>query len=73
MRSIRVDLKYIYETQFPDLASLEINDKNVIEFKPLHNNSSLKKRKDKKIFIRAPFLKNGINRLKLKEFNPNTE
>ena len=54
MRSIRIDAKEcktLYETTWPDLGEILINDKKYVDLKPLANNSSLKKRKDEKLFI----------------------
>ena len=54
IRCIRIDgkdIKTLYETTWPDLGEILINDKKLLELKPLQQNSSLKKRKDEKIFI----------------------
>ncbi len=49
IRCIRLDGKQgSEEPTWPDIGDIAINGKRMIEFKPLQNNSSLKKRKDEK-------------------------
>ncbi len=58
----------MYETSWPDLGEMEMNDHKLLEFKPLQNNSSLKKRKDEKYYLRDPKLINlGPNFIVCKE------
>ena len=52
IRSIKLDGEHFFEQTWPDKASLKLNTKVVKEVKPLHQNSSLKKRRDEKLFNR---------------------
>ena len=70
IRSIRVDGKCLYETSWPDLGEITINDKKHLDLKPLQNNSSLKKRKDEKIFVESIMVKEGNNKITIREFHP---
>ena len=69
-RSIRVDLKYLYDYTWPDLGEISVNDKKIMDLKPLQNNSSLKRRKDDKITLTLTTLKEGINKIAVKEYIP---
>lgn len=46
IRCVRLDGPHNYDTTWPDLGELRINEKKILDFKPLAKNSSLKKRKD---------------------------
>ena len=70
MRSIRIDGKTLYETTWPDLGEISVNDKKFTDLKPLQTNSSLKKRKDDKIFIDGHLIKEGINKITIRETHP---
>jgi hypothetical protein len=49
VRCIKLDGKIgSEESTWPDIGELSMNGRRVIEFKPLPNNSSLKKRRDEK-------------------------
>lgn len=52
IRSLKLDGKHFFEQTWPDKAVIRVNNKAIKEFKPLHQNSSLKKRRDEKIFNR---------------------
>ncbi|KRX04649.1 Zinc finger, FYVE/PHD-type [Pseudocohnilembus persalinus] len=74
IRCIRVDIKHLYETTWPDFGEMKLNDQLLYDFKPLQMNSSLKKRKDEKYTIRdLQYLKMGENQLYIKEFTGNKE
>jgi len=61
VRCIRIDGKYgAEEPTWPDVGDVWINEKRVLEFRPLQNNSSLKKRKDEKLTTRE-FKSKGEN------------
>ena len=47
-----------------------MNDKKLTDLKPLQTNSSLKKRKDDKVFIDGHLIKEGNNKITLKESHP---
>ena len=70
VRSIRMESKIIYETTWPDLGEVLLNDKKLMDLKPLQTNSSLKKRKDERIFIEGYLIKEGHNKIAIKESNP---
>lgn len=54
VRCIRIDgTKNIYETTWPDLGIMKLNNETILEFKPLQSNSSLKKRKDEKLSFKG--------------------
>ena len=52
LRSIKMDGEHFFEQTWPDKCSIKINSKLIKEVKPLHQNSSLKKRRDEKLFNR---------------------
>jgi hypothetical protein len=64
VRSIKLDGEHFYEQTWPDKATLKLNGKVLKEIKPLHQNSSLKKRRDEKLFNRQN-LKVGPNTLSI--------
>lgn len=70
VRCIRIDgTKNIYETTWPDFGVMKLNNESVHEFKPLQNNSSLKKRKDEKLtFKGTKELIEGVNHLIISEY-----
>jgi len=68
IRSLKLDGKGNYEQTLPDSGTLRFNNSIVKEFKPLHQNSSLKKRKDEKFFSRHN-IKLGNNHLKIQYEN----
>lgn len=73
-RGIRIEGKYLYEITWPDLGELLFNEQKILEWKPLQNNSALKKRKDDKLpFRECQFIYKGRNRLTIREFQPSTE
>lgn len=63
VRCIRLEEKS-HEQTWPHMGELIINQYRYLEFKPLQQNSSLKKRKDEKFFTREP--KAGMNHFWLK-------
>lgn len=63
VRCIRLEEKYLEQT-WPQKGSLCLNNKKELEFKPLQNNSSLKKRRDEKFFSRN--VNSGSNSLVIK-------
>lgn len=68
IRCIRIEEKSS-ETTWPHQGELYLNSKRELEFKPLLQNSSLKKRRDEKFFTRAVYP--GMNSLYIK-FIPRT-
>jgi len=49
VRCIKLDGKInSEEPTWPDIGELTLNGKKIFDFKPLQNNSALKKRKDEK-------------------------
>ena len=65
IRSIKLEDKN-HEQCWPNSGELRLNYKKVLEFKPLQQNSSLKKRKDEKFFTNdIDFVKQGINHIEL--------
>lgn len=68
IRCIRIEEKS-HEQTWPHQGELLLNSKKELEFKPLQQNSSLKKRKDEKFFSRNVL--SGLNSLHLK-FVPRT-
>lgn len=60
IRTIKCDGEHFYEQTWPDKCSIKLNNELIKEVKPLHQNSSLKKRKDEKIFSRKN-IKMGSN------------
>lgn len=64
LRSIKLDGEHFFEQTWPDKASIKLNGKAVKEVKPLHQNSSLKKRRDEKLFNRQN-IKLGPNTLSI--------
>lgn len=60
VRSIKLDGEHFFEQTWPDRAAIKLNAKVLKEVKPLHQNSSLKKRRDEKLFNRQN-VKVGLN------------
>jgi hypothetical protein len=52
IRTLKLNGKYFYQQTWPDKCSLRVNGKIVKEVEPLNQNSSLKKRRDQKLFNR---------------------
>lgn len=50
LRSIKIDGQY-EDISWPDLGDLQLNGKKIQDFRPLANNSCLKKRKDEKLML----------------------
>ena len=64
IRTLKMDGVHFFEQTWPDKCTIRVNNKTVKEVKPLHHNSSLKKRRDEKIFNRH-MSKMGPNSLKI--------
>lgn len=64
VRSIKLDGEHFFEQTWPDRGAIKLNSKVVKEVKPLHQNSSLKKRRDEKLFNRQN-VKVGFNSLSI--------
>ena len=60
VRTIKLDGEHFFEQTWPDKCAIKINGKSLKEVKPLHQNSSLKKRRDEKLFNRQN-IKTGQN------------
>ena len=69
IKSVKLEGKVLYDQAWPDSGELFLNNKRVLEFKPLQNNSALKKRKDEKFFTREG-IHSGINILKINFIRP---
>jgi len=61
IRCIKLDGEHFFEQTWPDKASIKINGKLIKDIKPLHQNSSLKKRRDEKIFIKSQIRSCNLN------------
>ena len=64
IRTLKLDGEHFYEQTWPDKCSIWLNGKVLKEIDPLNQNSSLKKRRDQKIFNRY-MVKNGTNTLSI--------
>ena len=64
IRSLKLDGRHFFEQTWPDKAVMRVNNNPIKEFKPLHQNSSLKKRRDEKFFNRTLW-KTGSNYLQM--------
>lgn len=73
IRCIRIDgTCNMYETTWPDYGVMKMNGVTIKEFKPLLNNSSLKKRKDDTFTIKtSDNLREGVNYLTVNEYSAN--
>ena len=69
IKCIKIEGKSLYDQTWPDSGELFLNNKRVLDFKPLQNNSALKKRKDEKLFTREG-LHAGINLIKINLLRP---
>ncbi|CAD8127578.1 unnamed protein product [Paramecium sonneborni] len=66
LRSIKIDGQF-EDICWPDLGDLQLNGKKIQDFKPLANNSCLKKRKDEKIMLNIE--QGQVNILTIREQN----
>ena len=57
MRCIRLDGKNNYELTWPDYGYVKLNENKIADFKPLINNSSLKRRKDEPKIVERRMLR----------------
>lgn len=64
VRCIKMDGQHFFEQTWPDKMALNVNGKNSKDVKPLHTNSSLKKRKDEKFQARHGW-KMGNNKVEV--------
>lgn len=70
-RCVRLDGKNNYELTWPDYGYVKLNESKLLDFKPLINNSSLKRRKDEsKIVERRIIRANGENHVQLTVMPP---
>lgn len=53
IRCIKLDGEHFFEHTWPDRCCIRLNGKTIKEIKPLHQNSSLKKRRDEKLFLKS--------------------
>ncbi|CAK83720.1 unnamed protein product (macronuclear) [Paramecium tetraurelia] len=70
LRSIKIDGQY-EDISWPDLGDLQLNGKKIQEFRPLANNSCLKKRKDEKLMLNIEL--GQVNLLTIRESNGTPE
>lgn len=63
VRMLKMDGIHFFEQTWPDVCTIEANGQTIASIKPLQVNSSLKKRKDQKIF-NSSFWKLGTNSIK---------
>ncbi|CAD8212742.1 unnamed protein product [Paramecium pentaurelia] len=70
LRSIKIDGQY-EDISWPDLGDLQLNGKKLLDFRPLANNSSLKKRKDEKLMLNLEY--GQVNILTIRELNGTSE
>lgn len=59
IRCFRLDRYNNYSITYPDIGDLRFNDAKILDFKPLAENSSLKKRKDEIKVIEKKLLRNN--------------
>lgn len=71
IRCLRIDGKNSEEISWPDYGELQLNGKKIGDFKPLAQNSSLKKRKDDK--IKLDVMEKANNFITIKEFSCTNE
>lgn len=64
IRTIKLDGEHFFEQTWPDKCVIRINNKIIKEVKPLHQNSSLKKRRDEKLFNRQN-IRLGLNSMSI--------
>lgn len=64
IRSLKLDNEHFYEQTWPDKCTIKINNRVAKILKPLNQNSSLKKRRDEKLFTRN-YIYPGINTLNI--------
>lgn len=69
VKCLKIDGKNNNEHTWLDSGDLYLNNSKILDFKPLPNNSALKKRKDEKFFTRDNLLV-GINILKFNFIKP---
>lgn len=69
VKCLKIDGKNNNEHAWLDSGDLYLNNSKILDFKPLPNNSALKKRKDEKFFTRDNLLA-GINILKFNFIKP---
>lgn len=61
IRCIKLDGLHFFEQTWPDKAAIKINGKTIKDIKPLHQNSSLKKRRDEKLYIKSQIRSANLN------------
>lgn len=69
VKSVKLEAKFMNDQSWPDYGDLFLNNKRMLDFKPLQSNSSLKKRKDVPLFI-SDGIYSGINILKITTNRP---
>ncbi|CAD8113012.1 unnamed protein product [Paramecium sonneborni] len=70
LRSIKIDGQF-EDISWPDFGDLQLNGKKIQDFKPLANNSSLKKRKDEKLILNTELGQSNL--LTIREQNGNQD
>lgn len=64
IRTLKLDGEHFYDQTWPDKCCIRLNGKIVKEIEPLNQNSSLKKRRDQKYFMRH-HIKMGLNTINI--------